>query len=168
MVCRLSPSMPPPRLFTANFTRWCGVAVNAAAPRGVRGDFHGKPRKSVGARRNFSGIPWESQIVRLDSCGLPLFPVTAGSYTYVFFVSCFQSRLLSSPFLLLIPPNSRNSNPGSPSSLFFLLPTAARALPFYRENTFARIQSLVGSRRIVPTHATINRRSRQLVSLYVQ
>ena len=71
---------------------------------------------------------------------------------------------LSSPFIFSLPPiNSRNSDLGSHSRLFFPpLPTrTVRALHFYRGNILA-LSSLVGSRRIVLTHA-INRRSQQLI-----
>ena len=44
--------------------------------------------------------------------------------------------------------------PESHSRLFSPRPTTVRALHFYREKTSA-ISSLVGSRRIVPTHTTL-------------
>ena len=64
----------------------------------------------------------------------------------------------STPFiiftgLVLVPP-SRNSDPGSHSRLFSPLPTAVRALHFYREKDSA-LSAIVDWRRIVPTHAII-------------
>ena len=51
-------------------------------------------------------------------------------------------------------PPSRNPDPGPYSRLFSPLPTAVRALHFYREKDSA-LYSFVDSRRNVPTHATI-------------
>ena len=59
-------------------------------------------------------------------------------------------------------PPSRNSDPGSHSRRFSPLPTAVRALPFYRDNISA-LSSLVDSRLIVLTHA---RRFQQLILFY--
>ena len=62
----------------------------------------------------------------------------------------FSSSPLSSPFfpvvfaLLFSLPPSRDSDPGSPSRLFFSLPTTVRALQFYRE----KISALPSSTRV--------------------
>ena len=58
------------------------------------------------------------------------------------------------------PVNSRNSDPGSHSRLFFPIPATVRALNFFREN-ISVLCSLVDLRRTVLTHA---RRSQQLLS----
>ena len=57
-------------------------------------------------------------------------------------------------FALLFPILVVTPDQGSNSRLFFPLPTTVRALHFYREKT-AITSSLVGSRRIVTTHAIV-------------
>ena len=71
-------------------------------------------------------------------------------YVYIFSIPFIIFALLFS-----LPPG-RNSDPGGSSPP---LPTAVRALHFYREKISA-LPSLVDSRRIVLTHA---RRSQQLI-----
>ena len=75
-------------------------------------------------------------------------------YTSFFFESFSSSLLLSSPFYslsLLVVTQIRGHIAGSSPPL----PTTVRALHFFREKTSA-LSSLVDSRRIVPTHATVS------------
>ena len=74
----------------------------------------------------------------------------------------FCSILIIVSALLFSPTYcGRNSDPGAHTRLVSPLPARVRALHFYREKTLA-LSSLVGSRRIVPTH---DRRSQQLFIL---
>ena len=68
-----------------------------------------------------------------------------------FFQVFFPSHLLSSPFFSFSLRGVTNSDLGSYSRFFSLLPTTVRALHFCRENVSA-LSSLVDSCRIVPTH----------------
>ena len=70
---------------------------------------------------------------------------------FFFIIMIFSIPFIIFALLFSLPP-SRNSDPGSHSSLFPPLPTTVRALHCCREKISA-LSSLVDSRRIVPTHA---------------
>ena len=71
-----------------------------------------------------------------------------------FFFLLFPIPFIISALLFLLYINSRDSDPGSHSRLFFALPATVRALHFYREKDSA-LPSLVDSHRIAPTHAIV-------------
>ena len=60
---------------------------------------------------------------------------------FIYFIYLFIYLFIFIPLmifaLLFSLPPSRNSDPGSHSRLFFLLPTTVRTLNFYRENASA-------------------------------
>ena len=73
-------------------------------------------------------------------------------------IYCLRPSFLHSPSYII---RSRNSDPGSHSRIFSPLPATVGALHFYHDKKLS--SSLVDSRRIVPTHSTVRRRSQQLM-----